>query len=359
MKFWNLKKNENTEQAARLDLFGVIGADGFWVDGFDDISFKNEMASIPEDKALDIYINSDGGSVFTAIAIYNMIARHKGKVTITVAGIAASAATIITSAPNASVVMPVGSMLMVHAPSIYAGQLNAKEMRELADTLDKVGGSIVDIYKKKAPGLSDEKIVEMMSGDTYLTAAEAVELGLADTVDSSLQIAAVRDNGQLMVNGLAISAERLKNIPAAWAGEEEKGVKPMTFEELKEQYPDFYNQAKEEGKQEGFANGEQAERERIKAIEEMALQGHEALLAVAKFEKPVKPETFAITLLKAEKEKKSEYLANRQADAKELDEVGAGDNKGIDPKAEQKAAEQAELDAIIAAGKRGFVARKK
>lgn len=357
-KFWNLKTNSDAAESARLDLFGIIGADGFWEEGFDETSFKYDMESIPADKPLDIYINSDGGSVFTALAIYNMIKRHKGEVKITVAGIAASAATIITSVPNARVIMPAGSMMMVHAPSAYAGQANAAQLRSLADTLDKVGGSIVDIYKQKTEQ-SEEVLVEMMSTDTYLTASEAVDLGFADEIDNSFQIAAVRSNGQLTVNGLVLNEDRLKHIPDAWSGEDEKGVKSMTFEEFKEQYPEFYNQAKEEGRVEGVAEGGNSERERIKAIEEMALVGHEALVMVAKFEKPVSPETFAMTLIKAEKEKKQDFLANRQMDAKDLDDVGAGDNAGIDPKAEQKAAEKAALDAIIAAGKRGFEARNK
>lgn len=327
-KFWNLTTNNDSAESARLDLLGIIGADGFWMEGFDEASFKRDMESIPADKPLDIYINSDGGSVFAALAIHNMIKRHKGAVTITVAGMAASAATIITSVPNARVIMPVGSMMMVHAPSAYAGQANAAQLRSLADTLDKIGGSIVDIYKQKTEQ-SEETLVEMMSTDTYLTASEAVELGFADEIDDSFQIVAVRNNGQLTVNGLAISEGRLKHIPAAWAGEDEKGVKSMkTFEEFKEKYPEFYNQAKEEGRVEGVAEGGKSERERIKAIEDMALVGHESLVMVAKFDKPVTPETFAMTVIKAEKEKKQEFLNKRKEDSKELDGIGHGSNGG-------------------------------
>ena len=285
-KFWNLKTNSDSTEAARLDLFGIIGADGFWVEGFDDASFKRDMEAVPADKALDIYINSDGGSVFAALAIYNMIKRHKGAVTITVAGMAASAATIITSVPNARVIMPAGSMMMVHAPSAYAGQANASQLRSLADTLDKVGGSIVDIYKQKTE-LSEQKLVEMMSTDTYLTASEAVELGFADEIDNGFQIAAIRSNGQITVNGLTLSEDRLKHIPAAWVGEDKKGEKSMTYEDFKEQYPEFYNNARNEGYAEGVEEGGKNERERIKAIEDMALVGHEALVMVAKYVKEI------------------------------------------------------------------------
>ena len=358
MKFWNLKTNNDSAESARLDLFGTIGADGFWEQGFDDTSFKAEMQSIPSDKALDIFINSNGGSVFSALAIYNMIKRHKGAVTITVAGMAASAATIITSVPNARVIMPSGSMMMVHAPSAYAGQANAAQLRSLADTLDKIGGSIVDIYKQKTDQ-SEETLVEMMSTDTYLTASEAVELGFADEIDNSFQIAAVRSNGQITVNGLTLSEDRLKHIPAAWTGEDKKGEKSMTYEEFKAQHPEFYNQAKEEGKQEGIAEGGQNERERIKAIEEMALVGHEALVMAAKYDKPVSPEAFAMAMIKAEKEQKQAFLDKRKKDADPLNGVDPSMNQGIDPKAEQKAKEQAELEKVIAAGKAAFEARNK
>lgn len=357
-KFWNLTANDNSAESARLDLLGIIGADGFWVEGFDETSFKRDMESIPADKPLDIYINSDGGSVFAALAIHNMIKRHKGAVTITVAGMAASAATIITSVPNARVIMPVGSMMMVHAPSAYAGQANAAQLRSLADTLDKVGGSIVDIYKQKTEQ-SEETLVEMMSTDTYLTASEAVELGFADEIDNDFQISAVRSNGQITVNGLTLSEDRLKHIPAAWTGEDKKGEKSMTYEEFKEQYPDFYNNAKNEGYADGVEEGGKNERERIKAIEEMALVGHEALVMVAKYEKPVSPETFAMTLIKAEKEQKQAFLDKRKKDADPLNGVDPSMNQGLDPKSEQKAKEQAELEKVIAAGKAAFEARNK
>ena len=56
---------------ARLDLFGSVGG-GFWDQGFDESSFKADMAVVRDDQPLNVYINSMGGSVYTGIAIYNL-----------------------------------------------------------------------------------------------------------------------------------------------------------------------------------------------------------------------------------------------------------------------------------------------
>ena len=222
-------------------------------------------------------------------------------------------------------IMPVGSMMMIHAPSMYAGFANAAQMRELADTLDKIGGSIVDIYKQKS-NISDKKLMEMMSTDTFLTAHEAVKLGFADELDAFHPVAAVRDGNNFNINGLSVPMDKLKIIPADKAEEDKKGEKSMeiTFEEFKAQYPDLYAQAKEEGRLAGVAE----ERERIKNIEEMALDMNDAFAVEAKFEKPLAASDFAIEALKREKAKKAQFLDNRQKDAKEMEGLEPDNNVG-------------------------------
>lgn len=354
-KFWNLKNSEAEGESARLDLFGVIGADGFWEQGFDENSFKNDMALIPAEAPLDIYINSDGGSVFAAIAIHNMIKRHKGKVTITVAGMAASAATIITSVPNAHVIMPAGSMMMIHPPLTYAGWANASQLREYADVLDKIGGSIIDIYRQKS-NCSEEQIIDMVSRDTFLTAEEAVELGFADEFDASYQIAAVRSEGNFIINNLSIPEGKFKNLPVSNTGVSEKGeeIMELTYDELKANHPELFEQVKNEGRLEGVAS----ERERIKSIEEVADVADE-LAFKAKFEEPMDAGAYAIAALKRDKAKGAAFLNHRAKDAGGVNNLEAHNNGGLTPNEEKEKAEKAELEACIAAAHRGFEARNK
>lgn len=336
MTFWNLK---NEVKKATIEVYGYIGR---WLD-VDEREFSMQLKAVG-DKDLDVYVNSDGGSVYTAITIYNMLARHTGKVTIYVDGAAMSAATIITSVPNAKVIMPVGSMMMIHSPSHDpGGNIDAKEMRRIADVLDKVGGSIGGIYKLKT-NLDDDKIQNIMEDETYLTALEAVDLGFADEVAQQMNVAASLSRDRMIVNGLDIDSKRHKNMPDSWlnsgtidtgnsAGDdnEHEEVKSMNLEKLKADNPELYNQVLAEGEQAGV----KTERNRIKAIEDMAMSGHEKLITAAKFETGITAEALAVDLIKAEKQRKSNILSQRKNDAADVSDLGDDsiDASDIDPEA--------------------------
>lgn len=86
----------------------------------------------------------------------------------------------------------------------------------------------------------------------------------------------------------------------------------MTLEEIKAQHPELYKQIRDEGREEGVKAGVMQENKRIKAIEEMALTGHEALVAKAKYETGMTAEQLAVEMIKAEKAKKTTIAQNRE-----------------------------------------------
>jgi hypothetical protein len=134
-----------------------------------------------------VRINSPGGSVFDGIAIYNALKRHDAAVTVWIDGIAASIASMIAMAGD-EVVMPENAMLMLHDPSaLVIG--TAADMRGMADALDKMKAGMVAAYRDKS-GRDDAEIEALMRGETWLSAQEAVELGLADRVEKPVRMAA-------------------------------------------------------------------------------------------------------------------------------------------------------------------------
>lgn len=94
----------------------------------------------------------------------------------------------------------------------------------------------------------------------------------------------------------------------------------MTLEELQEQHPELHRQV--------LAAGQAQERERIKAIEEMALPGHGELLAKAKFDTCITASDFAMEQIKAEKETKARVSAQRVIDASVVNTVAAAPPDG-------------------------------
>jgi ATP-dependent Clp protease, protease subunit len=139
-------------------------------------------------------LNSPGGTVFDAVAIYNALKRHAGPVSVWIDGIAASAASYVAMAGD-EVVMPENAFLMIHDPSgVVFG--TADDMRAMAEALDKIKGSLVAGYAAKSGGAEDD-IVALMAKETWLDAAEAMELGFADRLAEPVRIAARFDVGRV------------------------------------------------------------------------------------------------------------------------------------------------------------------
>ena len=114
-----------------------------------------------------------------AAQIYNMLSNYKGKVTVKIDGIAASAASVVAMAGDTVLVSPV-SMLMIHNPATIAWGDHA-EMQKAIDMLAEVKESIINAYVLKT-GLSRPKLSHLMDAETWMDANKAVELGFADEI---------------------------------------------------------------------------------------------------------------------------------------------------------------------------------
>lgn len=141
--------------------------------------FREELSKHPNAKQINIYINSYGGSVFEGTAIYNQLKRHPAQKTVFVDGFACSVASVIAMAGD-KIVMPKNAMMMIHNMwSIVIG--NAKELRKAADDLDTISAGNRQAYLQKAGDkLAEDKLMEMLEAETWLTAEQCIEYGLAD-----------------------------------------------------------------------------------------------------------------------------------------------------------------------------------
>ena len=179
-KFWNWKKVKNQETGAEeriLELSGTIAEDSWFDDDVTPQLFKDELNSGTGD--ITVWINSPGGDCVAAAQIYNMLSNYKGRVTVKIDGIAASAASVIAMAGDTVLVSPV-SMLMIHNPATMAWGDHA-EMQKAMDMLSEVKESIINAYVLKT-GLSRPKLSHLMDAETWMDANKAVELGFADEI---------------------------------------------------------------------------------------------------------------------------------------------------------------------------------
>ena len=150
--------------------------------------FAAELRRYPNAKSISLSIHSPGGSALDGLAIYNMLKDHPARVIANVPGIAASAATTILMAAD-HITIPEDAFLMIHNP--WGGVMGeASDMREYADVLDKIRNSMANIYAKRS-GQEMEAVLEVMDNETWLTAAEAVEMGYADEMTDAIKVAAL------------------------------------------------------------------------------------------------------------------------------------------------------------------------
>ncbi len=185
MKSWyTIRARASGAQGSRMEvvIYDEIGAYGVTAKGF-----LAELGALPDGVPIDLRLNSPGGSVFDAVAIYNALQRHEGEITVWIDGIAASAASYVAMAGD-EIVMPENAFLMIHDPSgLVMG--TAAEMREMAETMDKIAGSIIRGYAARS-GRSEEEIAALMAAETWFDAEAAIEAGLATRMVEPVRIAA-------------------------------------------------------------------------------------------------------------------------------------------------------------------------
>jgi ATP-dependent protease ClpP protease subunit len=171
--------NETAEEAV-IEMYGAIGFDMWTGGGMTATAFAEQLRGY-KGKSIRLNVDSEGGDVFDAFTIYNLLSQHDGPVKVDVLGLAASAASfIIQAADEGQLRMAEASMMMVHdAGSVVMG--NAEDMRAMADVLEKLDGQIATIYAGRS-GRRADTFRKLMDAESWFTAQEAVDHKLADAV---------------------------------------------------------------------------------------------------------------------------------------------------------------------------------
>ena len=175
-KFWNWARDDNSG-VRTLYLDGVIAEESWFDDDVTPKAFKADLTSGEGD--LVIWLNSPGGDCIAASQIYTMLMDYKGKVTVKIDGIAASAASVIAMA-GTTVLMAPTALMMVHNPLTVAIG-DSEEMQKAIAMLSEVKESIINAYEIKT-GQSRAKLSHLMDAETWLNAKKAIELGFADGI---------------------------------------------------------------------------------------------------------------------------------------------------------------------------------
>ncbi len=176
----------NKGKAAELFIYDFIG-------GWDGVTAKrvaDDLKAIGKVDVLNVRMNSFGGEVFEGYAIYNQLKRFSARIEVDIDGAACSIASIIACAGD-TIRMAKNAMYMIHDPAGGAWG-TAADLRKTAALLDQVRGQLVDTYVART-GLNALTVSDLMTAETWMTAANAAENGFIDQVTQELQLAACAD----------------------------------------------------------------------------------------------------------------------------------------------------------------------
>ena len=208
--FWKIK-NEADAEDAEMMIYGQISDETWFGDEVTPRQFAEDLKQCGG-KNLAVHVNSPGGDVFAAQAIYSQLKNYSGTVTMHIDGMCASAATVITCAGD-KVVMPDNAIFMIHNPScMLFDSYDSAELSQMADQLDAVKQTIVNVYMKRCGNnLSEKKICQKMDDETWMSAQEALDCGFIDEIDDSCKVKNSMKDGCLIMNSVKCDLKKFKN----------------------------------------------------------------------------------------------------------------------------------------------------
>lgn len=342
-RFWNfVAANEAENKPAELILYGDISSTSWRGDEITPKQFSNDLTALGDVAEIVVRINSGGGDVFAANAIYTRLKDHKAKITVKIDGWAASAATIIAMAGD-TIQIPASGVFMIHDPKMgVMGYYAADEFVKLSEELAVIKQSIINGYALKT-GKDESEISELMAKETWYDGNQAVENGFCDEIMFGEVQTEIEDASRIVVNSVPLNIERYPNIPTKLLNSRtprgggftnknnQKGVETSmeikTADELRAAYPELTTQLVE--------SATAAERKRIQDIEGVALPGFEGVISKAKFETPTTAAEVAISIVAEQKKQGAAYLEKRDTDANDsgANGVAAGGHEGANDKA--------------------------
>lgn len=175
--WYRIQNKADDDTVAQVDIYDEI--DWYW--GVDARTFRNELKALPDSvETIELHINSPGGDVYEAIAIMNSLRQHKARVVTTVDGYAASSAGFIAVGASDELIVAENAEIMAHLP--WAPMVgDANDMRKMADDLERIGRNIASIFAARAGGTVEEWM-DVLTAETWWSAQEAVDAGIADKV---------------------------------------------------------------------------------------------------------------------------------------------------------------------------------
>ena len=339
-KFWNVVTKDDAD-SAEITLYGDVLDSvprDWWtnevIEGqyITPEGFMDDLAAVRGKSEVVIKLNSCGGDVYTGIAIHNALKGLSGHKTVIVEGLAASAASVIACAGDEVQVYP-GSIIMIHGVStMFVDWMTLADLKKAVKSVDSVERALAAIYSAKT-GIEEDTLRSMMSNELWMTGAQAVEKGFADTLlgDNGLTASVSADKHMLLVAGVRHDVRAFRNIPGDIPVIKETDAEPvtagnknqnqeviqMTEQDLRVQHPELVAQIESAAMERARTEAAAAERKRIQDIESIEAQiADKSLIDAAKYgEKPCDAAQLALMAMRRNAQLGQTFLNGLEKDA--------------------------------------------
>ena len=186
-KFWKIK-NVADDEAVEMMIYGEISDETWLGDEVTPQQFAEDLKQCGG-KPLNVHVNSPGGDVFAAQAIYNQLKGYPGNV------------------------MPENAVYMIHNPKAAAmGYYDTNDLQKMANSLDVTKQTITNVYCKKCKdALSENKIKKMMDDETWMSAQDALKNGFIDEINDACKVKNSIAGDKITMNSVTVSMKRFKN----------------------------------------------------------------------------------------------------------------------------------------------------
>lgn len=170
-----------------LYIYEQIGLDWWTGEGLTAKTVQQALEAMKGASGLDIFINSPGGDIFEAKAIYAQLRRFSGEKVVHVDGIAASAASFIAMAGDKIITAPSATWMIHEVWTRVLGR--ATDMRAMADVLDLENRIFAEAYSSRSKSKLED-VSAWMNAETWMNAATAKERGFTDEISEQTAVSA-------------------------------------------------------------------------------------------------------------------------------------------------------------------------
>lgn len=191
---------------AEINVYDVIGT---WE--LNARTFREALKQITASN-ITLRINSPGGSVFDAFAMYEDLRQHKARIRVEIVGLAASAASLLAMAGDEIVIADNGFLMIHNAWTLAMG--DTREMSKTARVLSQIDKRLASTYADRTGNKAGE-VAEWMDAETWLDSEDAVAMGFADARSSAVPVENLAHDVSAFSKTPGVLVKASKAAPAA------------------------------------------------------------------------------------------------------------------------------------------------